>query len=310
MLSDNQTFQVEGRALLSLNGWALKAYILLRNSEEALTCAEIAQALQTERNAVWYALQRELVERRFVQKTDNKYQVFKFPFTPLNEKFTALNDCSKIDKEQERSKEKEKKNSSSSAREKIFSWLTKNEETMRVLCMREKITVEDAQSEDSLREALEPYIEEFWRGLIAEGGDLYQLDPFDTRRHFSNWLRKYRRKEEMVHTPSACGHLSKEFYESHRLSIAAPDLLAKGDRRLLHPYYRGRVSRELTEEQIDEQMLMKRRREEQAAELQRKYDEQQAEAEAADDARAAFFAKRLNYQKERRNDENTPKLLS
>ena len=105
MLSDNQTFQVEGRALLSLNGWALKAYILLRNSEEALSCAEIAQALQTERNAVWYALQRELVERRFVQKTDNKYQVFNFPFTPLNEKFTALNDCSKIDKEQERSKE-------------------------------------------------------------------------------------------------------------------------------------------------------------------------------------------------------------
>ena len=260
MLPDNQTFQVEGRALLSLNGWALKAYILLRNSEEALTCAEIAQALQTERNAVWYALQRELVERRFVQKTDNKYQVFKFPFTPLNEKFTALNDCSKTDKEQERSKEKEKKNSSSSAREKIFSWLTKNEETMRVLCMREKITVEDAQSEDSLREALEPYIEEFWRGLIAEGGDLYQLDPFDTRRHFSNWLRKYRRKEEMD--------------------------------RVERPAFGLKVERKKPDYQIEEQMLMKRRREEKAEELQRKYDEQQAEAEVAGDARAAFFAKR------------------
>ena len=226
MLSDNQTFQVEGRALLSLNGWALKAYILLRNSEEALTCAEIAQALQTERNAVWYALQRELVERRFVQKTDNKYQVFNFPFTPLNEKFTALNDCSKIDKEQERSKEKEK-----------ISTSTPSGTPARP---HEDFDYYFSQITDD--ESLRGMVDEFLNGELRKGVDLAQKS--DLQEHFWRWLPKYRAKREIAakgHTPSACGHLSKEFYESHRLSIAAPDLLAKGDRRLLHPYLRGAV---------------------------------------------------------------------
>ena len=174
----------------------------------------------------------------------------------------------KFKENKESNKENKENRPSSSAREKIFSWLTENGETMRVLCMREKITVEDAQSEDSLREALEPYIEEFWRGLIAEGGDLYQLDPFDTRRHFSNWLRKYRRKEEM-----------------------------DGVER---PAFGLKVERKKPDYQIEEQMLMKRRREEKAAELLRKLDAQSAASEDAKDAMEAFFAKRLNY---KRNEE-------
>ena len=81
------------------------------------------------------------------------------------------------------------------------------------------------------------------RHLEAEFDHVARLPrAADLRRHFRNWLPKYQAKREIAakgHTPSACGHLSKEFYESHRLSIAAPDLLAKGDRRQLHPLFRG-----------------------------------------------------------------------
>ena len=118
-------------------------------------------------------------------------------------------------------------------------------------------------------ERLRPYAEEFVRGLLAAGEDLEKRGAADLRRHFRNWLPKYQAKREIDSRKTAALEVERK----------KPDY------------------------QIDEQMLMKRRREEQAAELQRKLDAQKAEAEDAGDARAAFFAKRLNYQKERKKDE-------
>ena len=126
-------------------------------------------------------------------------------------------------------------------------------------------------------ESLRGMVDEFLNGELRKGVDLARKS--DLREHFWRWLPKFQAKREIAekgHTPSACGH---------------------------SPYLRGRVSGELTDYQIDEQMLMKRRREEQAAELQRQLNAQQAASADAGDAREAFFAKRLNYQKERKKDE-------
>lgn len=99
----------------------------------------------------------------------------------------------------ERTKEKEETNkellstSSTRAREDLFSWLTDNEETMRALCMREKITVPEPGTANELRRALQPFIDEFIDGLISDGEDLYLKTRLDTKHHFSSWLRKYKR---------------------------------------------------------------------------------------------------------------------
>ena len=99
----------------------------------------------------------------------------------------------------ERTKEKEETNkellstSSTRAREDLFSWLTDNEETMRALCMREKITVPEPGTANELRRALQPFIDEFIDGLISDGEDLYLKTRQDTKHHFSSWLRKYKR---------------------------------------------------------------------------------------------------------------------
>ena len=116
-------------------------------------------------------------------------------------------------------------------------------------------------------ESLRDMVREFLNGELRKGVDLAQKS--DLREHFWRWLPKYQAKREI---------------DSRK--IAALE-----------------VERKKPDYQIDEQMLMKRRREEKAAELQRQLDAQKAEAEDAGDARAAFFAKRLNYQKERRKDE-------
>jgi len=77
------------------------------------------------------------------------------------------------------------------AREDIISWLTDDEETMRVLCMREHLTVTGDTASD-LKAALQPYIDEFINGLIANGDDLYLKTREDIKHHFSSWLRKYK----------------------------------------------------------------------------------------------------------------------
>ena len=47
-------------------------------------------------------------------------------------------------------------------------------------------------------EALQPYAAEFLRGLTSNGIDLRQERPDDLRRHFQNWLPKFRAKQEMA----------------------------------------------------------------------------------------------------------------
>ena len=248
----NQVFQVEGSALLSLNGWALKVYILLRNSESALTCNELAKMLNVHRDCVWLPLQR-LVERCFIRRVDNrKYALSVFPNTPLKEMLTETNNtlcqtnnlltetnnCGIFGKEQERSKEKENiplppGNAPARPREDFdfyFSQITDDE-------------------------SLRPYAEEFLRGLRRQGVDLTQKT--DLQDHFHRWLPKYQAKMEI---------------ESRKTAAL-------------------KVERGKPDYQIEEQMRAKRRREEKAEELQRQLDAQQAEAEVAGDAREAFFAR-------------------
>ena len=116
-------------------------------------------------------------------------------------------------------------------------------------------------------ESLRGMVDEFLNGELRKGVDLARKS--DLREHFWRWLPKYQAKREI---------------DSRKTAAL-------------------KVERKKPDYQIDEQMLMKRRREEQAAELQRQLNAQQAASADAGDAREAFFAKRLNYQKERKKDE-------
>ena len=95
------------------------------------------------------------------------------------------------EKEENTKNELKTNNNNASAREEIIGWLCDNEETMRTLCMREKIEVSEPRDAPALIEALRPYMDEFINGLVASGTDLYLMTRTDTKYHFSNWLRKY-----------------------------------------------------------------------------------------------------------------------
>ena len=67
MLLANPIFQVEWRVLRALNGWQLKAYILLNNSPKPLTCCEVAEAFAADRKTVWLAL-IGLCEKAYIRR--------------------------------------------------------------------------------------------------------------------------------------------------------------------------------------------------------------------------------------------------
>ena len=175
MLSANQLFQVEWRVLRALNGWQLKAYILLSNSPQPLTCSEISEAFGADRKTVWLAL-IHLTELAYVTREGDTYRVVKIP--PLCGKTPTT--CGEMPKEnfpQTPIKEKipppPEKNAPARSHEDLISWIT-----------------EDA--------SMRPYAEEFLHGLRASGEDPKAKGAAELRRHFSFWLPKYQAKQEIA----------------------------------------------------------------------------------------------------------------
>ena len=182
MLSANQIFQVEWRVLRALNGWQLKAYILLSNSPKPLTCSEIAEAFGADRKTVWLAL-IHLTELAYVTREGDTYRVVKIP--PLCGKTPSLcgktpTTCGEMPKEnfpqtpiKEKTPPPPEKNAPARPHEDLISWIT-----------------DDA--------SMRPYAEEFLNGLKARGEDPKAKGAAELRRHFGFWLPKYQAKQEIA----------------------------------------------------------------------------------------------------------------
>ena len=176
MISGDQTFEVEWRVLRALNGWQLKAYILLSNSPQPLTCSEIAEAFGADRKTVWLALVH-LTELAYVAREGDSYRVVKIP--PLCGKTPTT--CGEMPKEnfpQTPIKEKTLCESAKNAR-------THSHEL--------DFFVSQLTDDPELR----GFAEEFLRGEIKRGEDLEARGAADLKRHFGNWLPKYRAVKEI-----------------------------------------------------------------------------------------------------------------
>ena len=176
MLLSNQIFQVEWRVLRALNGWQLKAYILLSNSPKPLTCCEVAEAFAADRKTVWLAL-IGLCEKAYIRREGDTYRVVKIP--PLCGKMpTACGEMPKENFPQTPIIEKTLCESAQNARthshelDFFLSQLTDNPE-------------------------LKGLAEEFLRGEIKRGENLEARGIADLKRHFTNWLPKYRAVKEI-----------------------------------------------------------------------------------------------------------------
>ena len=158
----------------ALDGWALKAYVLIANSAHPLSCATIAAELGiSERTARRTVV--ELREKGFLQERTNLATADKsgqkrtnltatdksvkenFPQTPIKENFPLPPE----------------KNAPAHPHEDLISWITDDE-------------------------AMRPYAEEFVRGLRARGEDPEKKGAAELRRHFGFWLPKYQAKREIA----------------------------------------------------------------------------------------------------------------
>ena len=125
--------------------------------------------------------------------------------------------------------------------------------------MNNHLSVGNPQAHDELAAALQPYMQEFVKGLIECGEDFYVKGRADTKKHFAAWLPKYRLKQQTARTTNFS--------------------------RFNPP--------PLTPEQAAEDQLKKRRRLEHAAEQLAQLDRQAADSRssAAQVAAADFFRK-------------------
>lgn len=187
MIPGDRIFEVEWRVLRALNGWQLKAYMLLRNSEKALTCKEIAQALGTEPKNIWLAL-NHLVERYFLRRNGKEYELAHFGGTPIK-------DYSQIHEQKS---------------QKIEQKSCFHEESFPRTPIKEFSPIESAKNARTHSHALGFYVssltddpdlkdlaEEFLRGEIKRGEDLDARGVADLKRHFGNWLPKFKALKEI-----------------------------------------------------------------------------------------------------------------
>ena len=186
MLPSNQIFQVEWRVLRALNGWQLKAYILLSNSPKPLTCSEVATTLGTESRNIWLAL-TQLVERCYLVRKDGKYETAKFGGTPLADSIPHEHDSIL------------RENSCLHEEKFPHTPLKENpggvEVVVGTLAPARPRDVDIYFSRITEDNSLRPFVAEFLRGLRADG-----IDPAtktDLREHFTKWLPKYKAVKEI-----------------------------------------------------------------------------------------------------------------
>ena len=238
------TYQLTDEELQQVPGCTpLKIFIVLNNSPNGMTAAELAERLGINKRTAYLALTK-MKESSQIVKNSSLF-------------------CRKLHKNEENFKEKEKNQKKEESltttstttrmrenfdeKEILFSWLTEREDFLRELAKRNGLLKEgggETDTHEGLIEVFRPYIEEFAERLRLEDVDIWLKGRHDTLKHFYSWLPKYMRAK------------------------AAPP-----------PQYSRGAPQTLTKEQQDEQFLQKRRRMEKAAELQRHMDEQNRAAE-------------------------------
>lgn len=169
-----EAYVIPSNVFRALEGWALKAYVLIANSAQPLTSATIAAELgiseRTARRTVAELRERGfLTERPNLTATDRSdpkrpkqtatanFVQESFPKTPIKE-FSLYESAEKA---------------RTHSHEVLISWITDDEE-------------------------MRPYAEEFVKGLRARGEDPEKKGAAELRRHFGFWLPKYQAKQEIA----------------------------------------------------------------------------------------------------------------
>ena len=279
------TYQLTDEELQQVPGCTpLKIFIVLNNSPNGMTAAELAERLHIPERTVFHNLAKmSEVAHKYCQKWHTLQDVA-LSARSCTDLLQDVAVSATFDKEKEKNQKKEENLTTTSTtarmredldeKEILFSWLTEREDYLRELAKRNGLLKEggggETHTHTELIEVFRPYIEEFAERLRLEDVDIWLKGRHDTLKHFYSWLPKYiRAKEaEALSTPSP---LSGYF-----------------------PCLRRRVSgvaSTLTKEQQDEQMLQKRRRMEKAEELQRQMEEQTKAAASDSEAMHRIFAR-------------------
>ena len=210
--------QVTLSTLRTLNGAALKVFIILSNNSQPLSASQLAEQLSLTPRAIYKALD-ELNKRSLLVNNGSLF-------------CTKVHYCEQKFNEKERSKEKENIDKiiiSSAAATRapeqnfeniIFSWLTDNRDYLTALAMRNHIAYTD--EENGLIDAFRPYIAEFTALLRLRVTDIYQKGREDTKNHFISWLPKYLLVAPKHSAPAAPAHAAPAVTPSATPVHAAP----------------------------------------------------------------------------------------
>ena len=263
------TYQLTDEELQQVPGCTpLKIFIVLNNSPNGMTAAELAGRLHIPERTVFHNLAKmSEVAHKYCQKWHTLQDVA-LSARSCTDLLQDVAVSATFDKEKEKNQKKEESLTTTSTttrmredldeKEILFSWLTEREDYLHELAKRNGLLKEgggETHTQTELIEVFRPYIEEFAERLRLEDVDIWLKGRHDTLKHFYSWLPKYMR--------------AKEAEDNN------PLLRPKGHL----PCLRGGVASTLTKEQQDEQLLQKRRRMEKAAELERHLDEQNRAAE-------------------------------
>ena len=215
-------YVIPSNVFRALDGWELKAYVLIANSAQPLTCATIAAELgiseRTARRTV-----AELRERGFLEERSNLATADK-----SGQKRTNLTATDKSGQESF---------PQTPIKENIPPPPEKNAPTR-------PHDFEFYFSKITNDESLRPFVAEFLRGLRTDGVDLDRKT--DLRDHFYKWLPKYQAKREIAAKRQQCAAVQNEAkdardadseklqrkYDADLLAANTPEALAEGARVL------------------------------------------------------------------------------
>ena len=259
------TYQLTDKELQQVPGCTpLKIYIVLNNSPNGMTAAELAEMVGSSRSRTY-----EICEE--LRKTG---QIFR-----KSGLYSGNSDkIPEIRKEKEKNQKKEEiqqgiilsSTTTKNSELVLFEWLTADAEYVHLLCKVYELVPEGGASQEAEIEVLRPFILHFHDWLNAKRVNLQKKGAADCQDHFLRWMSSQVKRAKAaagVSTPSPSGDSP---CLRRRVSTAQPSL---------------------TQEQLNEQMLQKQRRMEQAEELQRHLEEQQKAAQDSQDAMQKFFAK-------------------
>ena len=235
-ISDEEMHEVPGCT-------PLKIYIVLNNSPNGMTAAELAERLNVPKSSIYYSMSELRKLGTLVQKVGT--------FSKKLEFFPSFR------KEKEKNQKKEESllqgvyssSTTSKYREEVlFEWLTADAEYVHLTCVLFELVPEGGGDLSAEIEILRPYIHRFSTWLKAKRVNLEKKGAADCRDHFISWM------------PS-------------QVKLAKAKAAAEAAKSASPQHNRG-APPTLTKEQQAEQMLQKQRRMEKAAELQRHMEEQ------------------------------------